>query len=330
MFQRSNLFFLVGTGNSDEFPVNRVCIWDDHLQKKTAEISTNSRVEQFFVSPDNTLLVANKRKAYLYQISDLKLLKTIDICSYTLKINFTLNDEYLLAHAYLVSDKAGYVTLHNRKGMHCAKAHQSQLDCIAINNSNTQIATCSEAGTVIKLIDVASGRTEDEFRRGSFKKKIRLIQFSSKDRWILSATEGGTLHFFLITQSDPTAYTMWGLLRQRSQTSVKVEEEIESVFLDDNTDEFFVVTKSKFYSGHITENEANIEQCVLLIYKKDPFSPSPKIFKKNKIADDKDSNVVADQCCLGTRGVDRVDNSGTKHRTRRRPRSLSESYPSQV
>lgn len=325
MYQRSNIFFLSGTGNSDEYPVNRVCIWDDYQQKKTAEISTNSRVEQFYVSPKDTLLVSNKRRAFIYQINGLKLLRTIDICSYTLQMNFTPDDNYLLAHAYLSKDKVGYITFHDTIRMRCAKAHQSSLDCVSISHDNSYVATCSEGGTIIKLLDVEKCVVIEEFRRGSFRKKVQMLTFSSRDKWILTASTGGTMHFFQISVTDPDFHTLWGVFRKRSSFSVKVDEEIEQAYLDDDTLNFYLVTKSKFYSGHLTPEKAIIDQSVLLIYKKDPFSPSPKIFKKNKIAENKDQNGGRGNSGLAQQELCEYDGSdSTRPIPKRRPRSNSE------
>mgnify|MGYP006157055641 CR=1 FL=1 len=49
-----------------------------------------------------------------------------------------------------------------------------------------------------------------------------------------------------------------------------------SIKLLEMTKVLYIITKSKFYSGKLIDDNIILEKTSLLIYKKDPFTPSPK------------------------------------------------------
>ncbi len=77
--------------------------------------------------------------------------------------------------------------------------------------------------------------------------------------------------------------TLWGLLRRRSSYNISINEYIENIKLLEATRTIYIITKSKFYSGKLVDDNIVLEKTSLLIYKKDPFTPSPKrVYSINK------------------------------------------------
>ncbi len=282
MYKRSNLFFLNGTGINDEYPINRICIWDDHKQKKIAEVSLNSKVISLYVEDGPNFIVSSYRKAYIYEIDGLSLIKSFDVCSYSLETSL-FRDNFLLCHVSLRPNNEGNITIRNKDKYLSITAHHNNIGKISISNDGVYIATSSVNGQVIKLFKVANGELFTEFRRGSFAKNISYLGFSDNNEYLLCGTEHGSVHVFNIIQNDPGMNTLWGLLRRRSSYNISINEYIENIKLLEATRTIYIITKSKFYSGKLVDDNIVLEKTSLLIYKKDPFTPSPKrVYSINK------------------------------------------------
>ena len=115
-----------------------------------------------------------------------------------------------------------------------------------------------------------------EFRRGTFAKVISYLGFSDNDNYLLCGTNSGSIHVFNIQQNEASLNTLWGILRRRSSYNINISEEIISIKLLEMTKVLYIITKSKFYSGKLIDDNIILEKTSLLIYKKDPFTPSPK------------------------------------------------------
>ncbi|XP_022649419.1 WD repeat domain phosphoinositide-interacting protein 4-like isoform X2 [Varroa destructor] len=62
-------------------------------------------------------------------------------------------------------------------------AHQNELECIALNQSGTMLATASQKGTLIRVFDTARSSAQlYEFRRGNDPATMYCINFSPDDR----------------------------------------------------------------------------------------------------------------------------------------------------
>ena len=275
MYKRSNLFFLNGTGLNSEYPINRICLWDDQKQKKIAEVSLNSKVISLYVSDGPHFIVSSYRKVYIYDIDTLTLIKSYDVCSFSLETKI-FTDDFILCHVSLRPNNEGSIVIRSKNKYFSIDAHGSSIGKLSVSNNGKYIATSSINGQVIKLFKIDNGDLVTEFRRGTFAKVISYLGFSDNDNYLLCGTNTGSIHVFNIQQNESSLNTLWGILRRRSSYNINISEEIISIKLLEMTKVLYIITKSKFYSGKLIDDNIILEKTSLLIYKKDPFTPSPK------------------------------------------------------
>ena len=274
-YKDTKLFFINGTGLNDEYPINRICIWNEHKQKKIAEISLNSRVVALHVSDSPNFIVSSSRKTYLCEIDTLSILSVFDICSFTLETK-VLRDDFILCYISVTSDNGGNIMIRRKNRFFNISAHQANISKIAISNDGNYITTASTNGTIIKIFNLLNGELITEFRRGNFSKTISYLGFSELNDYLLCGTINGSVHLFDIKKNDPTINTLWGILRRRSNYTININDHIESISLLKDKSTIYIITKTKFYSCTLSNDEIVIDKTSLLIYKRDPFTPSPK------------------------------------------------------
>jgi len=71
------------------------------------------------------------------------------------------------------------LALYKKNKNHIIKAHENALAAISLTPDGRLIATSSEKGTLIRLINTDSGNPLAEFRRGSSKTDITSIMFDA-------------------------------------------------------------------------------------------------------------------------------------------------------
>lgn len=75
-------------------------------------------------------------------------------------------------------------------------AHETALTTIAISSSGRLVATASEAGTLVRIWDVAKGLNSHEFRRGLDQAHIYGVAFRPDERECCTWSDKGTVHLY--------------------------------------------------------------------------------------------------------------------------------------
>lgn len=275
MYQRSNLFFINGTGLNEEYPINRVCIWDDKKQQKIAEVSLNSKVISLCISNGPNFIVSTNRRAYIYEIETLKLITSFEVCSYLL-VTRLFNNDFILCHSLFFKEKEGMIAIKTKDRYLNINAHKTTIGAVAISNNGKFLATSSSVGTIIKIFNSINGVLIQEFRRGTFSKEIAYLGFSDYDNYLLCGTSSGSVHIFNIKEILLNYNNLWGILRKRSNYNIHIDENIIAIKMLETDNTIYIITNSKFYCCQILDENIVIKKNSLLIYKKDPFTPSPK------------------------------------------------------
>ncbi|KAF8538334.1 autophagy-related protein 18 [Trichophaea hybrida] len=166
------------------------------------------------------LIVALEEQIYVYDISNMKLLHTIEtspnpnaICSlspssekcYIAYPRPTSNPSPFSPPSHappastLPSPPTGDVLLFDAlklEAVNVVEAHKSPLSHVALNNDGTLLATASDKGTIIRVFNVPDAQKLYQFRRGTYPSRIFSMSFNlvSSLLCISSATE--TVHIF--------------------------------------------------------------------------------------------------------------------------------------
>ncbi|OLL23345.1 Autophagy-related protein 18 [Neolecta irregularis DAH-3] len=160
------------------------------------------------------LVVVLDDQIYIYDISNMKLLHTVDTLANPGAI-CTLSphaDNCFLAypaapalssHSSHVSPQAsnpdGTVLILDAltlKPVNVIDAHKSPVSCLAFNNDGTMLATSSDKGTVIRVFSVPEGTKLFQFRRGSSYAKIYSMNFSIASTLLCVSSDTETVHIF--------------------------------------------------------------------------------------------------------------------------------------
>ncbi|KAM7202793.1 autophagy-related protein 18 [Naviculisporaceae sp. PSN 640] len=176
------------------------------------------------------LAVVLEGEIYLYDISNMSLLKTIPtspnplaICAlspssdncyiaYPLpKPREDLGDKRP-AHApppsQFMPPTSGEVLIYdtvNHKALNVIEAHKSPLCCISLNSDGTKLATASETGTIIRVFSVPGGQKLYQFRRGTLTSTIYSMSFNLSSTLLCVSSNSDTVHIFRLGNTPTTA-----------------------------------------------------------------------------------------------------------------------------
>lgn len=157
------------------------------------------------------LVVVLSTAVYVYDISNMKLLHTIETGMNTtgLCVLASASDECYMAYAAHEAQDSHVVVynLHTLAMVHVIPAHRSRIACLAFNAAGTILATASEKGTVIRLFSVPGGRLLHQFRRGTYPARIFSMSFNVAGTILCVTSDSDTVHLFrvptLTTPCDP-------------------------------------------------------------------------------------------------------------------------------
>lgn len=195
MLYRSNIFALVGGGESPKYPVNRVMIWDDCQNKCIAELEFKSAITGVKLRK-NLILVTIVDKLYLYNFSDLRLIKSIETFNNPRgTVGLSVGSDTIIA---IPGKQVGTVLVDNRTTDKIVeiKAHSNPIALVALNNEGDRLATVSERGTMIRIWDTNTGKQIKEFRRGAEATVITSLAFDHNTSSIVVCNKKGTVHIF--------------------------------------------------------------------------------------------------------------------------------------
>ena len=131
----------------------------------------------------------------------MKLIDAIDTCVNTRGL-VALNPETSNEVLATPDKEIGHVrlTLYRKNKNHVIKAHENQISALALNPDGRLLATASEKGTLIRLLNTETGNPLAEFRRGSDKADIFGLTFDIKSVWLAVTSDKSTIHVFAVTK----------------------------------------------------------------------------------------------------------------------------------
>ncbi|KAL0435871.1 UNVERIFIED_CONTAM: Autophagy-related protein 18a [Sesamum radiatum] len=185
MLFRCNILALVGGGDSPQYPLNKVMIWDDHQSRCIGELSFRSEVRGVRLRRDRIVVVL-EQKIFVYNFADLKLLHQIETIA---------NPKGLCA----VSQVAGSFVLvcpglqkgqvrvehYASKRTKFIMAHDSRIACFTLSQDGNLLATASSKGTLVRIYNTHDGSLLQE--------------------WLAVSSDKGTVHVFSLKASSGNA-----------------------------------------------------------------------------------------------------------------------------
>lgn len=231
----TSLVALVSLGDEPGQLPRKLKIINTSRQSTICDLIFPSTILQVKLSKQN-LVVLLEEQIYIYDISTMKLLHTIET-SPNLNGLCTISDTGLLAYpsppktithdSLLVTgintnggsnsvqnniqsvsnspNRVGDVIIFNLatlQPMLVIEAHKSSLAAITLSSDGSLLATASDKGTIVRVFAVDSGVKLYQFRRGTYPTKIYSIAFSPNNKYVLATSSSETVHIFRLGEDE--------------------------------------------------------------------------------------------------------------------------------
>lgn len=210
MLFRCNYLALIGGGRPPKYPTNKVMIWDDRKSKCVIELPFKSEVKAVRLRRDRIVAVLETRVivfTFTQSPQQLHVYKTTDnpkgLCVLSPEPSEASNSCKLLVFPGPEVGQVQIVDLAEpKKSASILAAHETSLNCIALNNDGTRLATASKKGTLIRVFDTHSNKKLHELRRGSNKASITCISFSRDSKLVCVSSDTKTVHIFNLEHQE--------------------------------------------------------------------------------------------------------------------------------
>ena len=202
ILNKSNIFCLVGGGESPKYAPNKLLIWDDKKGKEVYEFRFSSFVSNCFIKI-KYIFVFCKDSINIISMKTMKIIKEIAIKNNPEGIGSISSDldKYILSWP---SFGQGEIEIKDFQEIKLnsqnvkLKAHSSEINYIKVNNDGTKLASSSINGTTIRIFNLINKQIIQEFKRGNGSAKIYSLNFSNDNNIFVLTSNHGTAHIFLI------------------------------------------------------------------------------------------------------------------------------------
>lgn len=90
------------------------------------------------------------------------------------------------------------------------QAHKTPISALALNSTGTLLATASDKGTVIRVFSVPAAHKLHQFRRGSYAARIYSLNFNAVSTLLAVSSDTETVHIFKLASGPKFASTSSG------------------------------------------------------------------------------------------------------------------------
>ena len=199
---KSNIFCLVGGGESPKYAPNKLLIWDDKQGKEVYEFRFSSFVSNCFIK-NKYIFVFCKDSINIISMKTMKIIKEIATKNNPEGIGSISSDldKYILSWP---SFNQGEIEIKDFQEIKLnslnikLKAHSSDINYIKLNKDGTKLASASINGTIIRIFNIINQQIIQEFKRGNGTAKIYSLNFSDDSNIFALTSDHGTAHIFLI------------------------------------------------------------------------------------------------------------------------------------
>lgn len=159
------------------------------------------------------LVVVLEEHIYIYDISNMKLLQTIDtnpnptaLCALS-----PSSENSFLAYPSQTGGTtssaaaAGELLIFDALTLQAStiiQAHKTALSAVAFSFDGTMVATSSDKGTVIRVFSVPGGETLHQFRRGTYPARIHSLAFDMLGNFLAVSSDTDTIHVFRLNEEQ--------------------------------------------------------------------------------------------------------------------------------
>ena len=259
ILNKSNIFCLVGGGESPKYAPNKLLIWDDKKGKEIYEFRFSSFVFNCFIKK-KYIFAFCKDSINIINMKTMKIIKEIATKNNPEGIGTISSDmdKYILGWP---SFTPGEVEIKNFQDLKIntpvikIKAHANEIVYIKLNKDGTRLASASVNGTMIRIFNVSNKQMIQEFKRGNGYAKIYSINFSDSNNTLSITSDHGKAYIFLINNNDKDKQ------KQINKTNLINDEKINEDFEENNVknnDNFEIINNELTNSELVEKSQKSI------------------------------------------------------------------------
>ncbi|KAJ2455252.1 autophagy protein [Coemansia sp. RSA 2336] len=211
----TSLVALVGSGDQPTLSPRRLQIINTKRQSIICELTFPTTILAVKLNR-RRLIAVLEEQIYVYDISNMKLLHTIEtppnptaICAmspssencfiaYPTPASTSVTRSPGAAPEIPATTDVMVFDANACEAINIIQAHKSPVSCLAINREGTMLATASDKGTVIRVFSLPGAQKIAQFRRGAYPAKIHSITFNATSTLLLVSSDTDTVHIFRV------------------------------------------------------------------------------------------------------------------------------------
>ncbi|KAF9281058.1 autophagy protein [Mortierella alpina] len=219
----TSLVAIVGAGDQPVSSPRRLQIINTKRQSTICELTFPTSILSVKLNRKR-LIVVLEDQIYVYDISNMKLLHTIEtspnphaICALS-----PSSENCYLAYPSPTPSPTSPFSNNGRDDSHgpsgdvlifnaltlqvvnIVQAHKTSVSNISINSEGTMLATASDKGTVIRIWSIPNAQRLYQFRRGSQTARIYSLSFNLMSTLLCVSSDTDTVHIFKLGGSSPS------------------------------------------------------------------------------------------------------------------------------
>ncbi|ORZ07808.1 WD40-repeat-containing domain protein [Absidia repens] len=210
----TSLVALVGAGEQPTFSTRHLQIINTKRQSTICELTFPTSILAVKMNR-RRLIVVLEEQIFVYDISNMKLLHTIDTnpnpqaicalspssenCYIAYPSRSSSNSPFTggqTTQSYFPTGDVEIFDALSLQLINIVQAHKSPLSSITMNSDGTLLATASEKGTVIRVFSIPDASKVYQFRRGSYPAKIYSMSFNLVSSLLCVSSDTETVHIF--------------------------------------------------------------------------------------------------------------------------------------
>ncbi|KAF9169861.1 autophagy protein [Mortierella sp. AD011] len=219
----TSLVAIVGAGDQPVSSPRRLQIINTKRQSTICELTFPTSILSVKLNRKR-LIVVLEDQIYVYDISNMKLLHTIETSSNPNAICALSpsSENCYLAYPSPTPSPTSPFSNNGRDDSHgpsgdvlifnaltlqvvnIVQAHKTSVSNISINYDGTMLATASDRGTVVRIWSIPNAQRLYQFRRGSQSARIHSLSFNMTSTLLCVSSDTDTVHIFKLGGSSPS------------------------------------------------------------------------------------------------------------------------------
>jgi len=195
MMDKTNLLVLVCSSDNPFKSQAPIILWDDVKKESTLGIDLKNPIRNVLIDNGKILVVLDKKLFIMNFDGNTEATKATYSNPYGICVLNQDKDNKIMITLGVTKGEIEVWKL-NKDSSKKIKAHNNNIERIAVNKEGTLVATCSETGTLINIFNTTTGKKLNELRRGSLSTKIHDLAFNTDSSCLACCSGNGTIHIF--------------------------------------------------------------------------------------------------------------------------------------